>query len=108
MGKKTPSSTDDTTTIVENSFTGTGNSASFYFKGSFNIALWGNFVGTVKPQMSFDGGTTWLDITNINTGTAYSFTAPLVALLTQPESGVLTRLTCSAFTSGPINYRLSQ
>ena len=72
----------------------------------FNFSLWGTFVGTVIPERSFDSGTTWLPYTAL--GTAISFTAPCSETFEEPEKGVLWRVRCSAYTSGTINYRLSQ
>jgi hypothetical protein len=98
---------------VSSTFTGTGQSASFLIKGvddrrptSFNLSLWGTFVGTVQLERSFDGST-WLPLT-ANGTQIYKFTAPCSEPVEESEIGVLYRLNCTAYTSGTINYRLSE
>jgi hypothetical protein len=99
---------------VTGSHTATGSSASFAPESAqnrnssapFNFSLWGTFVGTVIVDRSFDGGTTWLPLTAL--GTSISFTAPCSEVFEEPEDGVIYRVRCSAYTSGTINYRLSQ
>jgi hypothetical protein len=87
-------------------FTATGQSAAQDIaKGSFNVSLWGTFVGTVQIERSFNG-TTWLPCTNL--GAAVTFTAPMTEVLNEPEQYVTYRLNCTAYTSGTINYRISQ
>ncbi|NUB07020.1 hypothetical protein FW320_12650 [Azospirillum sp. Vi22] len=76
-------------------------------RGKFNVSLWGTFVATVALERSFDGGTTWLNCTRPD-GTANAFTAPVSLVCDEPETGVLYRLNCSAFTSGTVNWRISQ
>jgi hypothetical protein len=76
-------------------------------QGNFNIVLWGTFVGAVVPERSFDGGTTFLQLT-FSDGTPVAFTTPVSATWSEPESGVIYRVRCSAFTSGTINWRLSR
>jgi hypothetical protein len=95
--------------LVHGSFTATGNSESFRRdsrREAFNMSLWGTFVGTVILERSFDGGETFLPLTAL--GTSITFTAPCTEVFEEPEPSVLYRLRCSAYTSGPINYRLSQ
>jgi hypothetical protein len=92
---------------VIGAFAGTGVSASIALKGGFNTALWGVFVGTVILEQSYDNGVTWLPISIDGTGTANSYTGPHNIAWVQPERDVLTRFRCSAFTSGPVNYRIS-
>lgn len=88
-------------------FTGTGTGTSAKAIGQYNIAVWGTFVGTVVLERSFDGGTTWLPVTTFG-GAAISFTGAVTTQDQQPEPEVLTRLRCSAYTSGTINTRISQ
>lgn len=95
--------------VIRGAFTATGNSENFRRdpgRGAFNMSLWGTFVGTVIPERSFDGGDTFLPLTAL--GSSISFTAPCTEIFEEPEAGVLYRLRCSAYTSGTINYRLSQ
>lgn len=95
-------------------FAATGQSASFLPDGvadglvrSFNISLWGTFVGTVQLERSFDNGTTWLPLTTNGTQ-VNKYTAPCSEYVEESEVGVLYRLNCTAYTSGTVNYRLSQ
>lgn len=99
---------------LTNAFTATGQSAAFLPDGigdsltrSFNISVWGTFVGTVQLERSFDNGTTWLPLTAGGTQIE-KFTAPASESVDEFEVGVLYRLNCTAYTSGTINYRLSQ
>jgi hypothetical protein len=68
--------------------------------------------GTVQLERSFDGGNTWI-VCNIGaTGTLAQWTGatvgPISITFGEPEKNVLYRLNCTAFTSGTINYRISQ
>jgi hypothetical protein len=92
---------------VIGTFPGTGTSAPITLRGGFNTALWGAFVGTVVLEQSYDGGVTWLPVSIDGTGTANAYTGPHNIAWVQPERDVQTRFRCSAFTSGPINYRIS-
>ena len=104
-------------TPVTGTFTATGVSDSLSpEKGSrrrrgstpFNISLWGTFVGTVKLERSFDGGTTWLPKTVGTDASLYTWSAPISMSDEEGEDGVAYRLNCTSFTSGSISYRLSQ
>lgn len=93
------------------SFTATGQSPVFspargQGNGRFNGSVWGTFVGTVRFERSFDNGVTWLPATQA--GSPVTFTAPFTEVLIEPEADVLYRLNCTAYTSGTINYRISQ
>ena len=80
--------------------------------GADNAALFTGagitWSGTVQLERSFDGGNTFI-VCNIGAGTLAQFTAgtPVSTILSEPESGVLYRFNCTAYTSGVINYRLS-
>jgi hypothetical protein len=107
LGKRTASAEDDVLRKSEASFTANGQSTTWQeFSGRFNLHLAGTFVATVILERSFDGGVTAAPCTNL--GAAVSFTAPASEILEAPETGVLYRLRCTAFTSGPISARLSQ
>ncbi len=88
---------------VTGSFTATGQSASFapIAGRGFNVSLWGTFTASVQLERSFDAGTTWLQA-------ATARTAPDSFVCVEPEAGVQYRLDCTSFTSGAINYRVSQ
>lgn len=94
-------------------FTFTGVSAGILTAGTDSAATYtgagANFVGTVQVERSFDGGYTWIAC-NIGAGTIASFNAgtPVSITFGEPERNVLYRLNCLAYTSGTINYRISQ
>lgn len=103
-------------TAVAGSFTATGVSAPFtpIAGRAFNIALWAAATtpaamlgGTVYLERSTDGGTTFLPVTaaGIQLGT---WTAVASEAWSEDQVGVQYKLVCSAFSSGPINYRISQ
>lgn len=109
MARRSPTSPDEASSIVAGTFTATGNSASSaFFPGGLNCSIWGTFVGTVGIERSFDGGATFIPIEKDLAGTNLTFTAPDSVIVEEVESAVLYRAVCSAFTSGTINYRLSQ
>jgi hypothetical protein len=101
---------------VNGSFTAVGASAAFRPEGTmsvnaaapFNISIWGTFVGTVRLERSFDGGATWLPKTAGGSGSIYTYTSPVSEVDEEPEAAVAYRLNCTSYTSGTINYRLSQ
>ena len=105
--------------VVSGTFEATGQSASFvpqppaplgHEKGSgyFNLSIWGTYSATVKLQRSFDDGTTWMTVSQDSLGTEAAYTAPISAVALEPEQGVIYRLSCTAFASGVVNYRLSR
>ncbi|HEX9446804.1 MAG TPA: hypothetical protein VF920_02455 [Dongiaceae bacterium] len=108
MGKRSSIANDEAVEVQTGSFSATGTSTARAIWSDFNIALWGTFVGTVAVERSFDGGTTFLPVARDTSGTAATFTAPTSLSISEPERGVLYRLNCTAYTSGTINYRLSQ
>ncbi|MDP1873649.1 hypothetical protein [Phenylobacterium sp.] len=95
---------------VVGSFTATGQSASFRPAAGrpFNASLSGTFVATGQLERSFDDGVTWLPCSRDSAGTPAAFTAPMSVVVEESEASVLYRLNCTAYTSGPIPYRLSQ
>lgn len=82
----------------------TGADAAAIFTGA-GVA----FVGTVQIERSFDGGNTFL-VANLGGGMLAQFNAgsPVSLTFGEPEKNVLYRLNCIAYTSGTINYRISQ
>lgn len=109
MGKLSTTSADLADALVEGTFTATGSSESICFGpdgNGGNVSIYGTFSATIVLQRSFDGGATWIDVTDAY-GVAFSFTSPATFRVDEPERGVLYRLTCSAYTSGTVNYRLS-
>lgn len=98
---------------VIGSFTATGSSSAFephvfpsFRQGLFNLTISGTFVGSVWLERSFNGGSDWHPCTSL--GASIAFTAPCSEVASEPQPGTLYRLTCTAYTSGTINYRLSQ
>ncbi|MCA3297138.1 MAG: hypothetical protein ING28_03390 [Roseomonas sp.] len=75
--------------------------------GPFLIMATGG-VGTFALEFSVDGGTNWFNA-QLPNGSNNSWTAPFNQVVLNPnrEAGILYRLTCTAFTSGPITARIS-
>jgi hypothetical protein len=94
-------------TPVTGTFNGLGTSLTLTPRAmrSFNFSLWGTFVATIILERSFDGGTTWLPL---RMPPAYSFNCPLSDTFQDGEYGNQYRFRCSSYTSGTINYRISQ
>lgn len=95
--------------LVSGAFTGTGQSAAIspIPEQGFNVSLWGTFVASVRLERSLDNGTTWLPIT-AGGSAMFTWTSPASEENEEPESGALYRLNCTAYTSGTVNYRISQ
>lgn len=108
MGQPIGGGADTANPLVVGTFTAAGDSAAAVFYGRFNVSLWGTFAGTVQLQRSFDGGTTWLPVSYPLTGDALSWTAAVSTTVEEPEHLVAYRLACTVYTSGTVNYRLSQ
>lgn len=68
------------------------------------------FSGTINIERSFDGGRTWVlcNIGSAGTLAQYSAGTPINLTFGEPEKYVLYRLNCTIYTSGTINYRISQ
>lgn len=78
-------------------FSGTGVSSSFALSGDFTISLSGFGIATVELQRFIDGE--WRVVK--------SYAANAEENGTEVEkSGRLYRFECTAFTSGPIKYRV--
>ncbi len=86
-------------TVVEGTFTGTGNGSSFISHNNFNASLSGTWGGTVDLERSFDFGTTWVIVT--------SYTANTQQQVDEPEDGIHYRWNCSTHDSGTVVHRLS-
>lgn len=68
------------------------------------------YSATLNLERSFDGGATWL-LANIGGGgqlAQYSIGTPISLTFGEPEKNVLYRWNCVAYTSGTINYRISE
>lgn len=99
------SSTLNNTGTLSSVANGTGTTVS---TGSINVSIWGTFVGTIQLQRSFDGGTTWIPRAFNWTSTLATSTVPISWVFDEGELGVQYRVACTAYTSGTINYRISQ
>ncbi len=65
------------------------------------------FSATVQLERSFDGGYTWI-VCNAGAALAQWTLGPISITFGEPEKNVLYRFNCIAYTSGTINYRISQ
>lgn len=67
------------------------------------------FSATVQLERSFDGGSTWI-VCNLGSGggLAQWDSGPVSVTFGEPEKQILYRFNCTAFVSGPIQYRVSQ
>lgn len=72
----------------------------------FNVTVWGTFVASYVIERSF-GGSTWHQLTDGGVP-VYALAAAVSEMLEEPEPGVSYRLRVTAYTSGTLNYRLSQ
>lgn len=117
MAKGSAAGTDLANVILTGTFTATGQSLSTGLMGYYNFFVWGtplsgglsgSFSGTVQLEKSFDGGTTWIPASLDTAGDAAAYTSAVSVTGLEIEPGMLYRVDCTAYTSGTINYRLSQ
>lgn len=98
--------------VLTGAFGATGESAAIKPPKDvpFNVALWGDGVGTVKLQKSFDGED-WIDVAADAAGTPASWdkeeTASIVVQAIEAEDDVSYRMACTDYTSGSLAYRIS-
>jgi len=96
---------------VSGTFTTTGDSEEIVLLGEFNVLISGG-IATVAVQRSFDGGTTWYTISQDSAGTPASYTTSggvvFNGVVEEREARVKHRLSCTAYTSGTVTYRISQ
>jgi hypothetical protein len=69
-----------------------------------------NYSATIQIERCFDGGHTWIlcNIGGAGQIAQYAGGTPVSLTFGEPEKNVLYRLNCIAYTSGTINYRISQ
>lgn len=91
---------------VSGSLSAVGASSPAHVRGMFNVGLNGTFVATLELQRSLDNGVTWNDLTAM--GFETPFTGPCQEIYDEPENQAMYRWNCTAYTSGTINYRISQ
>ena len=94
--------------FINGTFTATGFSIPLRAQVPFSVSIRGTFVGTISLQRSFDGGATYGIYTLPASNSAATWTAPVeIDVVPTGESGVLYELSCTAYTSGTVTYRLS-
>lgn len=99
--------------VVSGTKTATGASAWFrpIYGRDFNVWIWGTYAATCQIERSFDAGATAsFPITAAGTQLYVWSTANATVseTLSESEYGVSYRLNCTAYTSGTVNYRISQ
>ena len=96
---------------VVGEFTATGVSDTIEFVVSLNVLIHEG-VGTVAIERSFDDGVSWQVISQdaVGTGASYDVSSNVAfnGIVLGQERKALTRLNCTAYTSGTILYRMSQ
>jgi len=104
-----PGFTMSTAPSVVGTFAATGQSASFVPLAGrgFNVTAYGTFVASFQLERSFDAGAHWSPITAAGTQ-RYIWTTPESEVAQEDQYGVMYRLNCTAYTSGTVNYRISQ
>lgn len=116
MGKLTTGGTEQASKVVTGRVLATGasqplNNATFSFSGEWNLTLWAGAAagGTVILERSFDGGATWAACTQSGAPVLLVVAASsgVTEVMHEPESGVLYRVNCTAFT-GAFDWRASQ
>jgi len=93
------------TSAITGTFTAAGRSAIFdpSTGRDFNITISGGSA-TIRVERSFDQGATWFTVVtdDLRRSLPESFT------LSEGEADVIYSLNCTAFSSGPVTYRISQ
>lgn len=102
---------------VTGTLSGTGRSNAFEIPGQrgpassevlLNIVVSGTFSATVEIQRSLDNSVSWHTLSKDADGAPASYTAPFAVRIGECETPALYAVNCSAFTSGTINFRISQ
>lgn len=95
--------------LLQNQFTGVGVSDTIVLSyGWFSLNIYGSFNATIQVERSPDNGTTFLPVAIDPTGTYAIYTVPVSLNGFSPDTGIQFRLNCTAFTTGPVNFRLTQ
>ena len=105
-GQPCTTCTDLAPTVQTGSFTSSTTSTAIQIFGPMNLTFWGTFSASTQVQRSFDGGTTWINVSEDIAGTPAAYTTAVSLVFNEPEPGVLYRLNCT-YTSGTVNYRIS-
>jgi hypothetical protein len=111
MGKASSNGPDEADRVLEGQIVATGATPSIALTGTFNLSLWSGSGagGTAVLQRSFDGGTTWLNCTQLGVlvSLVLAASSSISEVIDSPEAAVLYRLNCAAFTAA-FSYRISQ
>lgn len=94
---------------VTGNFVAVGNSAHYIPlpRRAFNVTIWGVFVATLQVQASYDAGVNYVPVTA--GGVSFTDTTiPGASQFEDTEGTVRYRLACISWTSGTVNYRISQ
>lgn len=96
--------------LVE-AFAGPGVSEGREMTGKFGVLI-RDGVGDIEIQRSLDDGATYSVVSRDADGTNAKYSVnndvAVNAIVEEPLQGVLYRFECTAFTSGPINCRLTR
>jgi hypothetical protein len=97
--------------VVEGTFTGNGNSAFVRADGDLLLILTGPFsatikLGTANPPADRSSTPSFTTLNQDEEGNDILFTAPVSTRLRVGAKGMLWRLECSGFVSGPVGYKL--
>lgn len=82
---------------LSGTFTGTGTSAVFSYRGQFNVSMSGVSGSSVNVERSFDSGSTWQVVD--------TFTEDAELYAVSNEGGTLWRFNCTSFGTTDIDYR---
>lgn len=75
-------------------------------QGAFTVFISGTFSATVNIQASKPGAASYVDLTDLSTGSAYAFTAPALHVGELPGQWDI-RANVSSYTSGTVNIELT-
>jgi len=96
--------------LLTHEFTATGQSAAVALHGKANVLIQGG-VGTVELQKSFDG-VNFFPVSKNSNGDVASYSpnsdTAFNGTVEEPETGVVYRFSCTAYTSGTIACRMSR
>lgn len=108
MGQLSPTDRDMASSVLTGTLSSAAQGAARVFTGTFNVQL--NISGTLTAalQRSFDGGTTFITVSQSADGTPATYTGSVSLSLFEPEEGVYWRVAVTSFSSGSCIFRLSQ
>ena len=89
------------------SFTGVGVGIGVSVNNEFNIFLQGTFEAQLIIEVSADDGANYMPDMSIDL-MPVTLTKPGSYQGYQPEKGILTRIRCVSYVSGPVYWRISQ